>query len=97
MSLRRVLRTALACVPTIAVVDRIEGSLAVLENADEALVDVPLALFPNGLREGDRVLLAACPSPSRVSPDARAPHGAVAHAPVGTERPGAAAPTGDHP
>jgi hypothetical protein len=97
MSLRRALRTAFACVPTIAVVDRVEGELAVLETVDEALVDVPLALFPNGLREGDRVLLAACPSPSRVASDARGPHGAVSRAPVGTERPGAAAPIGDHP
>lgn len=42
----------------LVVVDRLEGTLAVVELRIGVLVDVPLAVLPPGTREGDRLLLA---------------------------------------
>lgn len=98
MPLSPTLVAALACAQAAAVVDRVEGRFAVLETAEEALVDVPIALFPVEPREGDRVLLAACRTaeptaaepdpPSRVEPFAGVPHGADSLAPDAAETQG---------
>ncbi len=50
---------ALLVIGAIAVVDRIEGSVAVLEWQDFGVTEVPVELLPPGVGEGDRLLLRA--------------------------------------
>lgn len=35
------------------IVDRIEGDYAVIEMPDKSMVNLPLSIFPNELKEGD--------------------------------------------
>lgn len=41
----------------VVVVDRVEGDVAVVEAADGALFDWPVAALPPGAREGDRLVV----------------------------------------
>lgn len=42
---------------TLVIVDRIEGPLAVLEWSEEQLTEVPVTALPDGVQEGDRLVL----------------------------------------
>ena len=44
-------------VMAVAVVDRIEGSYAVLEFSDRTVVNLPLRVCGTGIREGERLIL----------------------------------------
>lgn len=57
-----------AFAPVELVVDRVVESIAVVESSDLRVVDVPLAVLPLDVREGDRLavcLVALPPSPAR--------------------------------
>jgi len=49
-----------------AVIDRIEGEVAVLELPHAELCDVPVALLPSPAREGDRLRVRLGPRGTRV-------------------------------
>jgi hypothetical protein len=50
--------------PIVVVVDRIEEDVAVVEFADRAFADVPLAVLPPGVAEGERLILRWQPFPT---------------------------------
>lgn len=58
-----------------AVIDRVEGELAVLD-IEGCTVDIPLALLPEGVREGqvlELTIVARDPGELREEPDAEPP------------------------
>jgi hypothetical protein len=63
----------------IAVVDRIEGEVAVLEWQDLTFAEVPVEVLPPGVEEGDRLVLHArsLPPSSVARASGTRPRGAV--------------------
>lgn len=49
----------------VAVVDRIEGSYAVLEFSDRTVINLPLQALSTGVREGERLIVRWDPGGSR--------------------------------
>ena len=62
--------SALVVFGAVAVVDRIEGPVAVLEWHDLTFTEIPVALLPAGAEEGDRIVV-------RTRPLKRTPHARV--------------------
>lgn len=50
------------------IIDRIEGTLAILE-IGEALIEVPSSLLPPGSREGDSLLLSPAAGDRHATPE----------------------------
>jgi hypothetical protein len=70
---------AILLVGAVAVIDRIEGPVAVLEWSELGITEVPVEVLPPGAGEGDRLLLRArtLPRPSFAVDPGRRPRGAA--------------------
>lgn len=95
----RVRLTAVVALAMVVLIDRIEGNYAIVEAPDGSLHDVPLALLPSDVREGDALSVRAADRPRSAGAHARAgrPRGAVGPRRVRPAQPGDHSPIGAQP